>query len=728
MKYLLGLFFLCILLLPLYSIPQLEFVDMIYSEEMEDELDSITGIFLSPTHYIVVTDKDNNKIYWISKEGRIVKKMGNTGNEPGEFYEPQDLFIDGKGNLYVADTGNDRIQVFNEKGSFLYQFGDKGDKNGEFKSPTGIYVSEKGQIYVADSGNNRIQVFSKKGVFISKFGTEGSKAGEFDKPVSVAVDEDGKAYVTDRGNSRIQVFDKDGIFMYTIGRKGEDIGEFDQLNDIFYDKEAQRLVISDIGHSLIHLYRKDGSFFASFGSEGDGQGEFSDPYSLMVTEEGKIYIADSGNKRIQIFRIAEIRMEKKEEKAEAPKEPEIKKEKEITAPVNKQSLGVFKFENIGKQASTSDYGEVIAHDLFEEFSKADYFKVFERSRIETALETHGLKDQSINKENAVKTGRDLFLGAGIIGTVSKLKNTIDLDIRIVNILSGIVIHSFYEKINDESRIRDVCGEAVKKIIKYYDENNKRMLKIPTGLNALDGPQAITLSWNKNQEKDLAGYHIYRSESEDGPYEFIGYSSNPNYKDKELDHNKKYFYKITAVNIFGYETDHSIFISSRPMPPPELPVIEGVKIIYDVSHVKIEWKKADKNVLGYNVYRALEDRSEKYEKVKSLTENNFTDMEVQSFQTYYYKVTAYDKAVESKIEDTDAVSVTVKALVIIQKPENIREEATSKSKKVGRVNKDEKLVYLGEEKKTASGNNAYLKIKMEDGTIGWIWRASVKIVE
>lgn len=723
MKHLLIIFQILLLALPLYSIPQLEFVDMIISEEMEDELDTISGIFLSPKDYVVVTDHGNNKIYWLNHEGRIVRKIGESGDDPGEFNEPGDLYINKDGIIYVADTGNDRIQVFNKKGSFLYEFGRSGDENGEFSSPQGVYVSGNGHIYIADTGNNRIQVFSKKGVFISKFGTDGDEGGEFDNPVSVAVDEEENVYVSDQGNNRVQVFDRDGLFIFSFGVEGDEAGQFDTIGDIFYDNGAERLIITDMNLHLIHIYNKDGSFFTSFGNEGENQGEFESPRSIMVSEKGEIYVADTGNKRIQIFQINEPRMTVEFEL------PEPEKEKTIIAPEKKQVVNVFKFENIGKQAQESDYGEVIAHNLFAELSAGDYFETIEKSRVKKALKKYKLENQSINKENAVKVGNDIYVGCSIIGTVSKLEGTIDVDVRILNTLSGKVIHSFYEKISNEAKIRETCKKIVKRIIKYYDDNNIRILKIPTGLKTSEGSQSVILKWNKNKEKDIAGYNIYRSEEEDRDYRFIGWSGKASYKDMNLGHEKRYYYKITGVNNYGYETDFSIFKSCQPLPPPELPVIKDVKITGDVREVKIQWSKVEKKIMAYKIYRAVEDKSDKYKLIKEIKDNNFTDKDVESLKTYYYKVTAFNKDVESKVDDADFVSVKVKALVKTKKPENIREKPSSKSKKLARVNKGVEIPFLGEEAPVGtSGKNAYLKVRMKDGKTGWIWKASVEIIK
>ncbi|MFQ5568871.1 MAG: hypothetical protein ACE5G0_04300, partial [Rhodothermales bacterium] len=49
--------------------------------------------------------------------------MGHPSVLPGGLASPEDVAVDGNGNIYVADALNDRIQVFNPDGSFQRAFG-----------------------------------------------------------------------------------------------------------------------------------------------------------------------------------------------------------------------------------------------------------------------------------------------------------------------------------------------------------------------------------------------------------------------------------------------------------------------------------------------------------------------------------------------------------------------------------------------------------------------------
>jgi DNA-binding beta-propeller fold protein YncE len=48
-------------------------------------------------------------------------------------------------------------------------------------------------------------------------------------------------------------------------------------------------------------FDKDGKFLMSFGKKGMGPGEFDMPHALAMDQEGRLYVADRQNNRIQVF-------------------------------------------------------------------------------------------------------------------------------------------------------------------------------------------------------------------------------------------------------------------------------------------------------------------------------------------------------------------------------------------------------------------------------------------
>ena len=62
-----------------------------------------------------------------------------------------------------------------------------------------------------------------------------------------------------------------------------------------------RIFISDTGHHRIVICTAEGSYITHFGTEGGQAGQLKLPCGLAITKDGTLVVADSGNKRLQLF-------------------------------------------------------------------------------------------------------------------------------------------------------------------------------------------------------------------------------------------------------------------------------------------------------------------------------------------------------------------------------------------------------------------------------------------
>jgi hypothetical protein len=71
--------------------------------------------------------------------------------------------------------------------------------------------------------------------------------------------------------------------------------------------------------------------------------------------------------------------------------------------------------------------------------------------------------------------------------------------------------------------------------------------VPAGLTALTGVSSIELSWERNTEEDLKGYHLFRAQ-EGGAFQPLGdLILQPSYSDKQIQPGKKYRYTLSAAD-------------------------------------------------------------------------------------------------------------------------------------------------------------------------------------
>lgn len=145
---------------------------------------SPAGLTIDSTGNVYVADKDNNSIRIIATDGNVRTLAGSW--EPGfkdgkgnkaAFYQPSDVAVDSKGNVYVADTLNHTIRKIDTEGNVttlnkpseravqyapgsVEYSGDYADgplAQAMFNEPSGLAIDYQDNLYVSDKGNQRIR-------------------------------------------------------------------------------------------------------------------------------------------------------------------------------------------------------------------------------------------------------------------------------------------------------------------------------------------------------------------------------------------------------------------------------------------------------------------------------------------------------------------------------------------------------------------------------------------
>lgn len=136
-------------------------------------------------------------------------------------------------------------------------WGMSGTGPGELKEPIGIDIKEK-EVFISEGGNNRIQVFDLNGNFLRMFGHKGTGLGELGRPMLMDI-RNGKVYVTEYHNDRIHIFNLRGDPITTIGSSGSGPGQLDSPGGVDIDKEG-RLYVADFFNHRVQVFAPDGSF------------------------------------------------------------------------------------------------------------------------------------------------------------------------------------------------------------------------------------------------------------------------------------------------------------------------------------------------------------------------------------------------------------------------------------------------------------------------------------
>ena len=211
--------------------------------------------------------------------------------------------------VYAVDTNNSRIQRSTSNGMTWTALGfGPGTALGRFNAPKSVSSSLNDMIvFVADTGNNRIQRSTNGGTSWQLLAGPGTAVGTVNAPQSIAYDEKNNIlYIADTGNNRIQRIMNasttnplPGLFANTIG--GAALGQVNAPRGIAVDGNGL-VYVADTGNSRIQVNTTGmvgGWQILAGATAGTAPGKFNQPRGIYANGAGEVYVADTLNNRIQ---------------------------------------------------------------------------------------------------------------------------------------------------------------------------------------------------------------------------------------------------------------------------------------------------------------------------------------------------------------------------------------------------------------------------------------------
>src|ERR1700726_4152333 len=195
-----------------------------------------------------------------------------------------------------------------------------------FGEVSGVSVNSKGHIFVLSRGNTSGPAYAAAATQLLEFDAKGAFVREIGKNLyawsfghTVKIDPADNIWVTDKGSDMVIKFDPEGRVVMVFGRKQEasdedtappkhpkpplpaEDGRFRQVTDVAWDKAGNSFISDGYINSRVAKVDKDGNWLKSWGERGKEPGQFNTPHSIATDAKGNVYVADRGNRRIQVF-------------------------------------------------------------------------------------------------------------------------------------------------------------------------------------------------------------------------------------------------------------------------------------------------------------------------------------------------------------------------------------------------------------------------------------------
>ena len=305
---------------------------------------------------IYVSDTGNNRIQVFTNEGILLFLFGRYGKEPGLLNNPTRIAVDPSDNVFILDRGNERMQKFDASAKFVKEYALLGND---------FTVDQYGFLYVVDGRNGKVIEQSGDGFIMGRFGSFGTDKGQMKKAEGIAITPDGMLIVLDTGNNRIHrvelanklkirplpanlqtkmsVSGPSRTWPYSasiLAPYGDDLYAWLPKDSQFVlidaqGKEKQRfgaskgkggevtrgvggmaaaksskvegLYVTDNPNHRLQQFGLDGKWKSNVG-EAQGffdskrrEGRMKNPNGVAINGEGVVYVADTGNQRVDAF-------------------------------------------------------------------------------------------------------------------------------------------------------------------------------------------------------------------------------------------------------------------------------------------------------------------------------------------------------------------------------------------------------------------------------------------
>jgi streptogramin lyase len=182
----------------------------------------------------------------------------------------------------------------------------------------GVGVDSRGFVYAAHRGEHPLLCLNADGTLCREVGAALQKrttAYDLRGPVPIPIatrywlhglhiDPWDNVWLTDVGRHLVMKFDPAGALVMTLGMDGEggcDQRRFAQPTHVCVVPSGEIFVTDGYGNSRVVKFSARGEYLLEWGVSGTATGEFHTPHVITLGHDGRLYLTDRENDRLQVF-------------------------------------------------------------------------------------------------------------------------------------------------------------------------------------------------------------------------------------------------------------------------------------------------------------------------------------------------------------------------------------------------------------------------------------------
>jgi len=316
----------------------------LFSQSGDDagELSKPSPVAVSINKNIYVGDVNNRRISVFNHQGLFLYSFGKNSSDGQNLQKPTHISIDAEENVYVLE-GPERLSIFNLQGDLLVrlksnELQEHFDKAPKFSAMT---TDLDGNLYLGDKNTKQITIYDwRKHEVLGRFGALGQSRAQYLSINQLSVNANGQIAIHDSKNKKVEVFQLDqtgfatpissdllelgasteaaceSIYVFihdqtlciksenqgivVLGPDGSELRKFAEVAKKPSAIHVGEQTVAILDNNILHAFSHGGRNLFSIGRLGTSTGGFKNPGDVHVSD-GKYYVSDKGNNRIQVF-------------------------------------------------------------------------------------------------------------------------------------------------------------------------------------------------------------------------------------------------------------------------------------------------------------------------------------------------------------------------------------------------------------------------------------------